>query len=1008
MLRLIASFTSLLLAGTTLAQVPTVSIAVTDNTVAEAGNNTGRMRLSRTGATTAPLAVQTRVRGSATQGTDYTFSSGTIGAALTIPAGAAFLDIIIQPIDDTEFDEEGEDVRLEVRTSLAGEYLLGTPLLAEIEITDNDITPEPPTLSADFAGSGSESGPIPVSFRILREGTVNVALNVRYSLTGTAAAGSDYLAQTGSIAIPAGVSSAIVTVPVIDDAVIEAAETLVFTILPTDIATLPPPPAAYQLDLQRTASTTITSNDVPSVLQVTAIDDQATETGATPATFRIQRSSGLNTTALNVLYALTGSATAGSDYAALTGSVTLPSGVGFVDVSIPAIDDSEIESAETLVLTLLPTNITAQPQPLTAYNLGLTTTATATLVNNDYPPAPTVTITTPTNHIAEQGKPFHITFDAAIGDGHIVSYRVGQTVNSLSTSQTYTTDYPTPPAPGTVYTGSAHVTFLSTGNNHVSIFITSSNGGTASTTRTVYTIRPLPPPPPPLPPPPALPIINVYALDAEAIESTGAPNTAKFRVTHNFPTTSSVWFLGTVGGSASAVDFTLNVAPFNHTLGGWFEIPAGQSETIIEVTPVDDALVENPETVTFSLYNPPWPGFTEGGSSGFDLGAFGFYFGPNYSSAVSILDNESVPPHFNWVTIAATDPVASETLDNSDPARYTLTRTGATTHPLTVGYQLVTPPLTYPLTFPRIVMAGNGTDYQPLSGTVTFPIGASTADIVVNPIFDINVEPQETVQVQLLPSPLAHQIIGSYALGQQTTSTAHIISYTGNPPLATVSVEANVRIVRHRRIIRTSSGLRQLTSRVGSLMVSRSATNLSEPLTVHYRTSGSAINGVDYEFLPGTLTFAPGVRSVRLLLSSISSVTRSVPRVGVTITIIPPPSGELSYLISKNTASLSIKSDSYTPPPAAPQTAAAVLEATPPPDSPLIERLDDGGVVISQESLTTGKLFRVECSSDLANWQVLDIIQTEEGDAEYYDPDAAAMNRCFYRLVEVPAITTAP
>ena len=30
------------------------------------------------------------------------------------------------------------------------------------------------------------------------------------------------------------------------------------------------------------------------------------------------------------------------------------------------------------------------------------------------------------------------------------------------------------------------------------------------------------------------------------------------------------------------------------------------------------------------------------------------------------------------------------------------------------------------------------------------------------------------------------------------------------------------------------------------------------------------------------------------------------------------------------------------------------------------------------------------------------VIQSEEGEVEYYDPAAASMNRCFYRLVEIP------
>lgn len=213
-LLLILSFA---LAGFAAAQTPTVSITAIDAAASEAGANPGRFRLSRTGSTTNPLTVQIRLRGSATQGEDYTFNVGSVGNTLTIPAGAGFLDVVAQPIDDILFDEGNEDIRLEVRSPLAAEYTVGAEFAAEVDIADNDVTPDPPVLTAEAAFSGFESGPLPATFRIIREGTANVALNVLYSLTGTASAGADYVAPTGSIAMPAGVMSVNVSVPVIDD-----------------------------------------------------------------------------------------------------------------------------------------------------------------------------------------------------------------------------------------------------------------------------------------------------------------------------------------------------------------------------------------------------------------------------------------------------------------------------------------------------------------------------------------------------------------------------------------------------------------------------------------------------------------------------------------------------------------------------------------------------------------------------------------------------------------------
>src|SRR5205823_14543301 len=47
--------------------------------------------------------------------------------------------------------------------------------------------------------------------------------------------------------------------------------------------------------------------------------------------------------------------------------------------------------------------------------------------------------------------------------------------------------------------------------------------------------------------------------------------------------------------------------------------------------------------------------------------------------------------------------------------------------------------------------ASNGEDYQKLSGNVTIPEGAWSADIVVTPIDDLIAEGTETVELTILP-----------------------------------------------------------------------------------------------------------------------------------------------------------------------------------------------------------------------------------------------------------------
>lgn len=69
------------------------------------------------------------------------------------------------------------------------------------------------------------------SFTISRTGSTATPLNVGYSVSGTAAPGSDYQALPGTATIPAGASSVIVPITPISDTVLESDETVTVTLL---------------------------------------------------------------------------------------------------------------------------------------------------------------------------------------------------------------------------------------------------------------------------------------------------------------------------------------------------------------------------------------------------------------------------------------------------------------------------------------------------------------------------------------------------------------------------------------------------------------------------------------------------------------------------------------------------------------------------------------------------------------------------------------------------------
>ncbi|HYI11662.1 MAG TPA: S8 family serine peptidase [Thermoanaerobaculia bacterium] len=106
------------------------------------------------------------------------------------------------------------------------------------------------------------------------------------------------------------------------------------------------------------------------------------------------------------------------------------------------------------------------------------------------------------------------------------------------------------------------------------------------------------------------------------------------------------------------------------------------------------------------------------------------------------------------VTISATDNTATEA--GTTTGTYTITRTAPATNPLVVRFTVGG-------------TATSGSDYNALGATVTIAAGATTATLVVRPINDSTVEPNETVIVTVAPVP-------TYQVGSASSATVTITS----------------------------------------------------------------------------------------------------------------------------------------------------------------------------------------------------------------------------------------
>ena len=316
--------------------IPVVTIAATDPTASEAGNDIGVITVTRTGDTGAPLTLAYIIGGSALHGTDYLALPGEV----TIPAGQSSADIVIVPIDD-DHGEPAQTVVLQLRND--PRHVLAAPPLATVTILDDDLPVVAVGVQDGVCYEPSDAG----SFRITTTGTGSGNITVRYSVSGTATPGADYTALTGTLSMAKNANATLAISP-INDSLQEDAESVVVTLLPDP---------AYQVDVsQPEAWLVIRDNNHASTVSVSFSTLTMAENGNSKLFLSRTSNTGAASTSgnLTVNYSLSGTATPEVDYTGPTGTAVIPSGSSNVSVDITGIDDSDAEGTETLVVTLLP------------------------------------------------------------------------------------------------------------------------------------------------------------------------------------------------------------------------------------------------------------------------------------------------------------------------------------------------------------------------------------------------------------------------------------------------------------------------------------------------------------------------------------------------------------------------------------------------------------------------------------------------------------------------------
>jgi len=675
---------------------PTLTIG--DVTVSEAAG-TATFTVTRTGATEVPITVDyatadgTAVSTAGGPGTpDYTGTSGTLTFAPSLSATAT--QTFTVAIGNDGIYEAAEQLLANLSNPVGATIADGQGVLT---ITDDDAAP---TIAVNDVTVG-ENGT--ATFTVTLTGATALPISVNYAtVDGTAVSSAsatpgtpDYLATSGTLTFnpsASGTQTLTVTVPLVDDATNEPTEQFALNLSgPTNGATL--------ADAQGIA--TVTDGDPVPTISVDDVIIAEGDAGTTAMTFTVSLSAASGQT-VTVNYATAdGTALAGSDYAAASGTLTFAPGVTTQTVTVLVTGETVFEVDQTLLLNLNgPTNATI------ADGQGV-----GTITNDDAAPtlsigdvsvseaAGTATYTVTRTGATETG----ITVDYATADGTAVSTAGGPGTPDYTATSGTLTFAPSLAATATqTFTVAIDNDAVYEGVEQAVADLSNATGATIADGQGVLTITN----------DDAAPTLSVGDI------TVSEDGTATFTVTLTGATALpiSVDYATADGTAVSAASATPGTPDYVATSGTLtFAASAGGTQTLTVTVPLnDDATNEPTEQFAINLSNP--------------------------TNGATITDSQGVG------TVTDNDPVPSLSIDDVTVAEgnagttaftFTVTLSAASAQTTTVDFATVD----------GTALAGS--DYTAASGTLTFAPGVTTQTITVLVNGDTALEPDEAFTVAL-------------------------------------------------------------------------------------------------------------------------------------------------------------------------------------------------------------------------------------------------------------------
>ena len=275
---------------------------------------------------------------------------------ITFPAGVRQVNLNIPTVADglSEADEE-----LQISLVDGDTYDLGDNPTASTVISSGEL----PEVTITGTATVAEGGKVKLS---LSGGGAGGDVQVPLTISGTATSALDFVPVTPVVTLDSG-SSATIEVTTLTDAIIEPDETIVVSIGQSP---------NYKVGKISSAVITIQGASGDAAKPVLALSPLTTSvTEGSPINFSLSANSAVAAD-VELLLQLSGTASDGIDYVRPAGRLVLPAGQSSMQVSVPTVQDDQVERDEVVSVALAPSP---------SYIIGNPSGGTVTIESEDLP-----------------------------------------------------------------------------------------------------------------------------------------------------------------------------------------------------------------------------------------------------------------------------------------------------------------------------------------------------------------------------------------------------------------------------------------------------------------------------------------------------------------------------------------------------------------------------------------------------------------------------------------------